>query len=263
MVAARAHETRLPGASGRARLERNPTEIMTPRRRAAFALRGALTFACAVLVHGAVHAVGDRSFMWDSPAHGVMLVVALALLAGVAGSLGWTGPRRERRRRLALLRASLGPLGARGLAAGALAQAAFAAVLLGAEGAELAPDRLALALACGLVALLCSTLLLAAGGAQVVRLLVALVARRTPPRGARGPAPPPRAALARERPLPPLRPEPAASDRCLTPTPFFRQPAKEGHVLPFLFRRAARALALLLAARSRARHPRSPKRRPP
>jgi hypothetical protein len=147
---------------------------MTPRRRAAFALRGALTFSCAVLVHGAVHAVGARSFVWDSPAHAVMLACALALLAAVAVPLGLAGPRAERRRRLALVRSALGPPSARGLAAGIAGQAAIAAALLGAEGAVLAPDRLLLALASGLVALLCTTLLLAAGGERVVALLAAL-----------------------------------------------------------------------------------------
>jgi hypothetical protein len=147
---------------------------MTPRRRAAFALRGALTFSCAVLVHGAVHAVGDRSFVWDSPAHGVMLALALALLAVVAVPLGLVGPRAERRRRLALVRAALGPASAGGLAAGIAGQAAIAAALLGAEGASLAPERLLPALLSGLLALLCTTLLLAAGGERVVALLVAL-----------------------------------------------------------------------------------------
>ncbi len=169
---------------------------MTPRRRAAFALRGALAFSCAVLVHGAVHAVGDRGFAWDSPAHAAMLAVALALLAGVAVPLGLVGPRRERRRRLALVRAALGPLTPRGAVVGALAQVGLAAALLGAEGAVLAPDRLALALASGLVALVCCTLLLAAGGERVVALLVALAATR--PRSA---APRP----LRRRPAPRLR----------------------------------------------------------
>lgn len=169
---------------------------MTPRRRAAFALRGALTFSCAVLVHGAVHAVGARSFVWDSPAHGLMLAAALALLAVVAVPLGLIGPPRERRRRLALVRAALGPLGPRGWAAGIAGQAAIAAALLGAEGASLAPERLLPALLSGLLALLCTTLLLAAGGERVVALLIALATT-----GVRPPAP----ATARRRLAPRLR----------------------------------------------------------
>ena len=94
-------------ATGRAVPVRNNTD-MRPRA-AAFGLWAALTFSCAVVVHGVVHAVGAQAFVWDSPAHVVMLAVALGMLRAVAAPLGLVGPARERRRRLALVRAQLGP----------------------------------------------------------------------------------------------------------------------------------------------------------
>lgn len=167
---------------------------MSPRRRAALGLWAALTFSSAVLVHGVIHAVGARAFVWDSPAHTVMLVAALGLLAAVAAPLGLVGPDRERRRRLALVRAGLGPV-TPGLAAfGLLTQAALAAALLAAENAALEPDRLALALLCGLVALLCTTFLFRAARDRVVALLVVFAEAITPAT--------PRAALRRRNPRP-------------------------------------------------------------
>ncbi|HEV2741308.1 MAG TPA: hypothetical protein VGU66_22300 [Candidatus Elarobacter sp.] len=148
---------------------------MRPRS-AAFGLWAALTFSCAVLVHGVIHAVGARAFVWDSPAHAVMLAVALGLLAGVAARLGLTGPARERRRRLALVRAGLGPVTPATAVFGLLIQAGIAVALLAAEGASLDPQRLGLTLICGLAALLFSALLFRATRDRVVALLVALVA---------------------------------------------------------------------------------------
>jgi hypothetical protein len=148
---------------------------MRPRA-AAFGLWAALTFSCAVLVHGVIHAVGARTFVWDSPAHGVMLAVALGLLGAVAAPLGLVGPARERRRRLALVRARLGALTPATAALGLLTQAGIAGLLLAAEGATLEPGRLALALACGLVALLCSAWLFRAGRERFVAVLAAFAA---------------------------------------------------------------------------------------
>ncbi|HEY0614994.1 MAG TPA: hypothetical protein VGC96_10155 [Candidatus Elarobacter sp.] len=159
---------------------------MSPRRRAAFGLWAALTYSAAVLVHGVVHAAGTRTFAWDTPAHIVMLVTALGLLAGVAVSLGAVGPAGERRRRLALVRAALGPVGPAVAVFGAAVQAALAALLFLAEGASLDPERLAVALLCGLVALLVSAFLFRATRDRVVAVLVALLATVAPaaPRGA-------------------------------------------------------------------------------
>jgi hypothetical protein len=148
---------------------------MRPRS-AAFGLWAALTFSCAVLVHGVIHAVGARAFVWDSPAHLVMLAAALGMLAAVAVPLGLVGPARERRRRLALVRARLGPPTAATAAFGLLTQAAVAGSLFGAEGTSLEPGRLAMALACGLVALLCSAFLFRATRERVVALLAAFAA---------------------------------------------------------------------------------------
>jgi hypothetical protein len=148
---------------------------MRPRA-AAFGLWAALMFSCAVVVHGVVHAVGAQAFVWDSPAHVVMLAAALGLLAAVAGPLGLAGRARERRRRLALVRARLGPFTAATAAVGALTQAGIAALLLGAEGASLEPGRLAMALACGLVALICTAFLFRAGRDRFVALLAAFAA---------------------------------------------------------------------------------------
>ena len=167
---------------------------MTPQRRAAFGLWAALTFSSAVLVHGVVHAVGARAFVWDSSAHVVMLVVALALLAAVAAPLGLIGSSRERRRRLALVRAALGPVTRAVAAFGLLSQAAVALLLFAPEGIALDPERLVSALLCGLVALLCSALLFRATRDRVVALLVALVAAFAPA--------PPRATVRRRRPRP-------------------------------------------------------------
>src|ERR1035437_9420830 len=153
---------------------------MAPQRRAAVGLWAALTFSSAVLVHGVIHAIGDRAFVWDSPAHAVMFVAALGLLAGVAVPLGLVGPARERRRRLALVRAALRSLGPSVTGVGLVMQGAIAMLLLAAEGASLEPERLALALACGLVALLCSTFIFRATRARVVALLVALAAAPGP-----------------------------------------------------------------------------------
>lgn len=185
---------------------------MRPRRQAAFGLWAALAFSFAVLVHGAIHAAGSRTFVWDSPAHGIMLAAALVLLALVAGPLGLVGPRRERRRRLALVRAALGPPSWGFTAAGLALQAALAGLLLFAEGASLEPDRVVLALACGLIALLCSAFALRATQARVVAVLVALAAATAAPvsRAARR-AVAPRAAAAtiRYNLFVPNRPPPA------------------------------------------------------
>ncbi|MBV8369226.1 MAG: hypothetical protein JO036_09940 [Candidatus Eremiobacteraeota bacterium] len=145
------------------------------RRRSGLGLWAGLTFSSAVLVHGAVHAAGERSFVWDSPQHVVMSVVALGLLAAVAAPLGLVGTRRERRRRLALARASLGPVTPRLLLGGAAAQAALAVLLFAPEGAFLEPDRVVQAVVCGLVALLCCAFLFRATRDRVVALLTALV----------------------------------------------------------------------------------------
>jgi len=156
---------------------------MRPRS-AAFGLWAALTFSCAVVVHGVVHAVGAQAFVWDSPAHVVMLAAALGLLAAVAAPLGLVGRARERRRRLALVRARLGPFTPATAAFGALTQAGIAALLLAAEGASLEPGRLAMALACGLVALICSAFLFRAARDRVVAVLAAFAAAAdlaTPP----------------------------------------------------------------------------------
>jgi ABC-type proline/glycine betaine transport system permease subunit len=173
---------------------------MPPRRRAAFGLWIALTFSCGVLVHGVVHAAGERSFEWDSPQHAVMSLVALALLAAVAVPLGLVGTRRERRRRLALVRASLGPATPRVVAFGVAAQAVLAVLLFAPEGVFLDSDRLLQGLLCGLVALLCSAFLFRATRDRVVGLLTALVTalasvlprttlRRRAPRPARATVP--------------------------------------------------------------------------
>ncbi|HYZ15044.1 MAG TPA: hypothetical protein VE591_01535, partial [Candidatus Acidoferrum sp.] len=82
---------------------------MPPRRLVALGLRGALASCCAVLVHGVVHGLGSRSFLWDSPAHVAMMLAAAGFLTAIAVPLGLAGPARERRRRLALVRATLGP----------------------------------------------------------------------------------------------------------------------------------------------------------
>jgi hypothetical protein len=153
---------------------------MRPQRQAAFGLWAALTFSCAVVVHGVVHAVGDHTFVWDSPAHVVMLAVAVALLAGVALPLGLVGPARERRRRLALVRAGLGPMRPALFAFGLAVQAGLAAALLAAEGAAIEPDRLVVALLCGLVALLCSGFLFRATGDRVIELLARLIENAAP-----------------------------------------------------------------------------------
>jgi hypothetical protein len=149
---------------------------MRPRA-AAFGLWAALTFSCAVLVHGVIHAVGAaQAFVWDSPAHLVMLAAALAMLAAVAGPLGLAGPASERRRRLALVRARLGPPTAMTAAFGLVVQGAVAVLLLAAEGAALDPERLATAFVCGLLALLFSALVFRAGRDRVVALLAAFAA---------------------------------------------------------------------------------------
>ena len=148
---------------------------MRPRA-AAFGLWAALTFSCAVLVHGVVHAVGSQAFVLDSPAHVVMLVVALGLLGGVAAPLGLVGRSRERRRRIALVRARLGPLTLGTAAFGAIVQAGVAALLLVAEGTSLEPGRLVLALACGLAALICTAFVFRGTRDRVVALLAAFAA---------------------------------------------------------------------------------------
>jgi hypothetical protein len=169
---------------------------MTPRRRAAFGLWAALTFSAAVLVHDAIHAAGSRSFVWDSPAHVVMFLTALGLLGGVAARLGVVGPARERRRRLALERAALGPVRPAVAVFGLGVQGGLAGLFFLAEGASLDPERIGLALLCGLLALLCSAFLFRATRDRVVALLVALVATVIP-------APP--AATRRRRTPRPLR----------------------------------------------------------
>jgi hypothetical protein len=154
---------------------------MSSQRRAAVGLWTALTFSSAVLVHAVVHAVGARAFVWDSPAHVAMLVFAVGLLAGVAVPLGLIGSPRERRRRLALVRAGLRADGPPLLGIGLVMQAGIAALLLLAEGAVLEPERLGIALFCGLVALLASAFLFRSTRERVVALLAALAAAIDPP----------------------------------------------------------------------------------
>jgi hypothetical protein len=166
---------------------------MRPQRQAAFGLWAALTFSCAVVVHGVIHAVGDHAFAWDSPAHVVMLVAAVAMLAGVALPLGLVGPARERRRRLALVRAGLGPMRPVLILFGLAMQAGLAVALLAAEGATIEPDRLVVSILCGLVALLCSGFLFRATRDRVIELLVRLIESAAPVS--------PRTALRRRAPL--------------------------------------------------------------
>jgi hypothetical protein len=167
---------------------------MTPQRRAAFGLWAALTFSFALLVHGAIHAAGGESFVWDSPDHLVMLAAAFGLLGSVAVPLGLVGPARERRRRLALVRAMLGPVTPRVVAFGMLVQAALAVLLFAPEGVTFEPDRIAQAIVSGLIALLCSAFLFRATRDRVVALLSALVTALAPA--------PPRATLRRRAPRP-------------------------------------------------------------
>ncbi len=186
---------------------------MRPRA-AAFGLWAALTFSCAVLVHGVIHAVGAaQAFVWDSPAHVVMLAAALGMLAAVAGPLGLAGAARERRRRLALVRARLGPPTLATAAFGLLVQGAVAVLLLAAEGASLEPDRLATAAVCGLLALLCSAFVFRATRDRVVALLVAFAAaadQATAPPIIRRPALRPARATVPYRLFVPNRPPPLA-----------------------------------------------------
>ncbi len=149
---------------------------MSPRRRAAVGLWVALTFSFAVLVHGVIHAVGSGTFVWDSPAHVVMLFGALVLLAGIAGRLGFGGRASERRRRIALVRSVLGEYTAATAAIGVATQAAVAVLLFVAEGESLEPARLLPAILAGIVALLCSALIFRATRDRVVAFLIALAA---------------------------------------------------------------------------------------
>jgi len=148
---------------------------MSARRRAALAMRAALTFSCAVLVHGAVHAAGSGSFVLDSPAHGIMVACALALLAGACVPAGLFAPAAERRRRLALLRSALAP-GRSSTFAAIITQVALAVALLGAEGASLSPHRILAAAVCGVVALVITTLALRASGRRIADFLAAFFA---------------------------------------------------------------------------------------
>lgn len=154
---------------------------MRAQRLAAFGLWAALTFSCAVVVHGVIHAVGDRGFVLDSAAHVLELTVALGLLAAVAAPLGLVGSPRERRRRLALVRAGLGPARPALLLFGLALQGGIAVALMAAEGASVEPDRLALTLLCGLVALLCSALVFRATRDRVIALLEQLVVATSAP----------------------------------------------------------------------------------
>ena len=75
-----------------------------------------------------------------------------------------------------MVRARLGPVTPLTAAFGLLTQAGVAGLLLAAEGASLEPGRLATALLCGLVALLCSACLFRATRDRVVALLAAFAA---------------------------------------------------------------------------------------
>ena len=183
---------------------------MRPRT-AAFGLWAALTFSCSVVVHGVIHAVGSQAFVWDSPAHAVMLAVALGLLGAVGAPLGLVGRARERRRRIALVRAQIGPLTAGTAIFGAVVQAGVAGLLLVAEGTSLEPARLALALACGLAALICSAFVFRATRDRVVALLFAFAAaadQQTAPPPPRRVAPRPARATVPYRLFVPNRPPP-------------------------------------------------------
>jgi purine-cytosine permease-like protein len=153
---------------------------MRPQRLAAFGLWAGLTFSCAVGVHGVIHAVGDRGFVLDSPAHVLELAVALGLLGAVAAPLGLIGAPRERRRRLALVRAGLGRPGPALVLFSLALQGGIAVALMAAEGAAVEPDRLAVTLLCGLLALLCSAFVFRATRDRVVALLARLVESAAP-----------------------------------------------------------------------------------
>ena len=186
---------------------------MRPRP-AAFGLWAALTFSCAVLVHGVIHAAGARAFVWDSPAHLVMSAVALGLLIAVAAPLGLVGRASERRRRLALVRARLGPITPATMVFGALTQAGVAALLFVPEGTSLEPGRLAMALGCGLVALFCTAFLFRAARVRVVAVLASFAAvadQATAPRPICRPALRPARAAVPYRLFVPTRPPPLAA----------------------------------------------------
>ena len=92
------------------------------------------------------------------------------------------------------MRASLGPVSLRTAGFGLLVQAALAVLLFVPEGIALEPDRLAQALVCGLIALICSAFLFRATRNRVVALLTALVTALAPAA--------PRATLRRRAPRP-------------------------------------------------------------
>ncbi len=182
---------------------------MRPQRQAAFGLWAALTFSCAVVVHGVIHAVGAHAFVWDSPAHVVMLAVAVGLLTGVAVPLGIVGPARERRRRLALVRAGLGPMRPALVLFGLAVQAGLAVALLAAEGAAIEPDRLAVTLLCGLVALRLLRIPVPGDARPRHRAARAACRERRAGIASGGVAPPRAATRARHRRVSSLRPDPA------------------------------------------------------
>jgi hypothetical protein len=152
---------------------------MPPRQATAVALRAALTFSCAVLLHDVLHAAGDRSFVLDSPAHLGMAAVALAMLAYAGVLLGLFASSVERRRRLALVRAALPRAGPVDTALGLATQGILAIALFGTEqDVRFAPERLVLAIVCGLVGLAISAFVFTGSTRRIVAALAALFATR-------------------------------------------------------------------------------------
>jgi hypothetical protein len=157
------------------------------RRRGRFdaiAVAGSLTLAFGLLSHLIVEAVvtGSRLELF-TPLHGVMALVATALLIGAFVRVSGPHGASERRRRLALLRATLQVDTARFLCAVSLAQAAIAACVLTVEGIRIAPSETLAAVISGLLAVLAGSLALQVARRRVIVVLTTWACRTSPHAG--------------------------------------------------------------------------------
>jgi hypothetical protein len=147
----------------------------------AWSLYFGLTVPFAILAHLAFD-VTDAGLSWAvllRPAHLALVALMAVATAAAAFGLGYGLPDAERRRRIALVRAALRldryPL--LGPAAGAVAQAMIVLSTLSLDEAALQPERLALAVVVGVLAVVAGSLAIRTAERRVLDLALARAPR--------------------------------------------------------------------------------------
>lgn len=159
------------------------------RRLGPAALYFGITLAFAMAAHVLLELFGarDGAFTLVNPVHAALALASVFAFAAASLPLGLGRSAAERRRRLALFAAALPQRGQAPhfLGAAVLAQAAIAAGSLVAEGVVFDPSRVALAVACGVLAVAFGALLTRAMPLRIVRLVAVFASAACTPPAAR------------------------------------------------------------------------------